>query len=136
MVAAELGAAGAFAPRHGDRIGFGVVHADELVAQAVVAVGFEAACEEVVRPGLVVEVVLDDAVPIVRAGGVEAHLQVLVVDVDVVVGELNERESRQLPRGVAGVPDPHVPQFDVVVDRDEDRLFGLDAGVVSLEFRI
>ena len=118
------------------RVRLGAVDADEPVAQAVVAVRLEAAGEEMVGPGLVVEVVLDDAVPVAGAGGVQAHLQVLVVDVDVVVGELDEGEGGQPARHCAGVLDPDIPQLDVVVDRDEDRLLGLDAGVVGLELGV
>ena len=43
--------------------------------------------------GLVEEVELDDAVPVVRAAGVEAHLQVLIVDLDMLEAPLQVVEE-------------------------------------------
>ncbi|MNW52228.1 hypothetical protein D3C74_297410 [compost metagenome] len=119
-----------------DRVGLGPVGADEVVTQRVVRRRRLARREVVERPRLVVGVVLDDAVLVGRPRRVERHLQVLVVDRDRVEGELHVRPDRQLTDLVGRVGQAHVPDLDVVVQRDEDRLLGVDALVPGLERRV
>ena len=52
--------------------------------------GSKLAAMVVEGPRLVVEVVFDDAVGVAGAAGIEAHLEVLVVDLDVVETKIRD----------------------------------------------
>jgi hypothetical protein len=51
----------------------------------------------------------------------------------VVEGELHVAEHAQAPGRRAGVPDHDIPEFDVILHRDEDRLGGADVTVLAAE---
>ena len=71
VIAAQLAAVLAEAVFDGNRVGLAAVAAEERIADAVIAIGREAAGEEVVGPRLVKEIVLDDAILIAGAAGVQ-----------------------------------------------------------------
>lgn len=119
MVAAQLCAAEALAAIDGQRVRLRPIGADVGVAHAVKAVRLEAGGEEVVGPGRVEEVEFDDAVGIARAAGVQAHLEVLVVDLDVLKGELEVVEDTDAPLCGPCILDDDIPELDVVVHWNE-----------------
>ena len=131
VVAAQLGAAAATSSLDCQRVRLRTIVAEEAVAQGVVAVGLKAGGKVVEGRWLVEEVVFDDCVIITCAAGIETHLQVLVVDFDVVEGELNIREDTQPARLGARIADVHIPQFDIVLDGNEQGFLGTDVLIVA-----
>ena len=136
MIPAQLGTGGALPPLHRRRVGLRPVVPQETVPHAVIAVRLEVRGEVVKGPRLVKEIVFDDAVLVARPGGVKAHLQVLVVDFDMVEGELQVRKHAEVALARAGVLDPHIPQLGIVVDRDENGLLRVQVLVVAGELRV
>ena len=140
VVASELRAAGTPAALNRERVRLRAVGAKKAVTHAIETVRLNVRGEVMIRPRLNFysikerdgeEIVLDDAFVIARSACVERHLKILVVDLDVVIREFNVGEDTQLARPRAAVPEPDVPQFDVVVQRDEKKLFGVDILVVA-----
>ena len=87
-------------------------------------------------PRFVEKVVFDDAVLVARSGGIQAHLQVLIVDLDVMKRELRVGEDADLAAGDVRVANFHIPEFHVVIERDEQRLLGMQVTIVAGESRI
>ena len=136
VVAALLLAAAAFPGLYGQGVPLGAVGADELVPQALEAVGSKVCREELIAVLFVVQVVLDDPVLVPASGGVEAHLEVLIVHVDVVEAELQIAVYAQ-PPGTAGVvAQADVPDLHRVVHGHEQGLLRLDAAVVAEVFDV
>ena len=132
VVAALLKAAGAGPALHGQGVALGPVGAEEAVPQAVKTVGLKIGGEELIAVLLVIEVVLDDAVGIAAARGVEAHLEVSVVHVHLVEAELQIGKDGQASGPSAGVSQAQIPDLHRVVHGDKEGLGGLDAAVIAL----
>ena len=64
----------------------------KTIPNTVETIGRKAGSHVVERPRLIKEIILDNAVLIIRPAGVQAHLQILIIDLNVVKGELNIRE--------------------------------------------
>jgi hypothetical protein len=114
---------------NGKWIGLGAIGTDETVADAIEAIGRGVRGEVVISPRLIEEIVLNDAVGIPGAAGVERHLEVLVVDFDMVKGEFDEGEHAQRAARRACVLDLHIPEFDVVRYGNENCLLRIHAVV-------
>jgi hypothetical protein len=113
-----------------------MVSPNEAVSQAVIGIRFEGRGQVVEGPGFVEEIIFDNAILETRATGVERHLQVLVVNLNVVEGKLDIGEDAQVAGFRSSVFQGNVPQFDIIFDRDEDQLAGLDAPIIAGEFGI
>ena len=122
---------GAFAPAalHGLGISLRAVAADERISKTVESVRMEVGGEELVSVLLVVEVVFDDPVLVPAAGGVQAHLEILVVHGHVVEAELRVGIDGQSPGPIAHVFQSHVPYLHWVVHGHEQGLGGVDAPI-------
>ncbi len=136
VVPALLIRAGAHARFHRQRVALGAVGADEAVAQTVKAVGAEICREELIAGFLIIQIVLDHAVFIAAAGGIQAHLEVAVVHIDVVETEFQIGKNGQLPRPSGIVAQRDIPDLHRVVHGHEQRLPGVDAAVVAPVFAV
>src|SRR5437870_2965430 len=112
MVPSQLTAVTADTSFHSDGVGFASVMAEKSVAHAVVRIRNEVRCEIVIRPGFIKEIIFNDAITIARTTCVEGHLKVLIVDLNVMVGELTVGKDAQLPGSTAEIPELDVPQLD------------------------
>ena len=127
-VASQLQRAGQNALLHPKGIALGAVGADEGIPHAVKAVGLEISREEL--PAVLFVMGLHQHRPVFRmgAGGVQAHLEVLVVHVNMVEGEFHIAEHAHLPGPVRRIADAHIENFDgvaaVLLPGDEQRLPG------------
>src|SRR5512146_1022207 len=119
MVSSQFRTSMALALFYRNRVRLGAIVAKEPVANAVVTVRRKIRREVMKRPGLVKEVVLDDAIGIARPGRIQTHLQVLVINLNVMKGELHVGEHAQIARLLFVIPDLYVPKFDVVFQRNE-----------------
>ena len=119
-----------------NRIRLRPIAAQERIAHRVVAIWIEVRRKVVECPRLVVEVVLDHAVRVACAARVQAHLQILVVDFDVMKRKLAISKHADVARLRPRVANLHIPQFDVVFHRNEQCLLGLQVLVVAGELRI
>lgn len=90
LVAAQLRAAGKRAPLHADGVCLGAVRADERLPHRIVAVRRESGRKILEAVLLIEKVLFDDAVRIAAARGIQAHLKVAVVHIDMV-----ERQARR-----------------------------------------
>ena len=122
---------GAFAPAalHGLGISLRAVATDERISKTVETVRMEVGGEELVSVLLIVEVVFDDPVLVPAAGGVQAHLEILVVHGHVVEAELRVGVDGQSPRPIAHVLQSHVPDLHRVVHGHEQGLGGVDTPI-------
>jgi hypothetical protein len=84
VIAPQLRAVAALPTLHRDGITLCAIAPQEAVTQAVVTVGIETRREVVERPRLVKEIVFDDPVLVARSAGIQAHLEILIVDLDMV----------------------------------------------------
>ena len=87
VVSALLAGNGAYACLDRKRVPFCAVRAEKAVAQAGIAVGREIGRKELIAGLLIIQIVFDHAVRVPAAGGVEAHLEVLVVHLDLMEAE-------------------------------------------------
>lgn len=78
----------------------------------------------------------DDPVLVAASCAVQAHLEILVVDHDMVEGKLTVGKYLQIPGFPSFVFDPDVPQLQVAADRYAERLARLDVAVVTLIYCI
>ena len=85
VVASELGRIAAGPGLDGNRICFSSVGSDKSVPNAVMGIRLEARSEKMVGPRLIEEIVLNDAICVIRTAGVERHLKILIVDFYVMV---------------------------------------------------
>src|ERR1051325_7307615 len=109
MISAQFLTAPARSLLDGDGVRLRAMAAEETIADRVVPVRFEA-CRKVVKgPRLVEEIVFDDSILVARSSGVEAHLQVLIIDLDVVEREFRIREDADGTRDDIRVAYLHVP---------------------------
>ena len=136
MVAALFKAPAALSAFHGQRIALCTVRADKAVAQAVKAVGGEAAGEELIAVLFIVEVMLDDPLLIPAACGIQAHLEVAVVHIYMMEAEFQIGIHRERPRPVAAVAQPYVPDLHRVVHGYKERLRGVYTAVVTEIFHV
>ena len=88
------------------------------------------------RPRLVEEIVLDNAVGEVRPARIERHLQILIVDFDMMEGEFDVAKNAQPSWLMVIVLYLDVPQLYIVFEGDEQRLLGFDPLVITQEFGI
>ena len=132
MIAALFKRAAAHTGLHHQWIAFGAVAADKAVAQAVKAVRGKIGSKELVAVLFVVEVVFDDAVFVPAAGGVQTHLEVLVVHVHLMEAELQIGEYGKVPHLIGVVAQLHVPDLHGVVHGDKELLLGVDACVIGV----
>ena len=110
-VAAQLGGSAQAAGGHTLGIPFRVIVADEGFPHAVKAVGAEITGEELPGIRLIMQFADGRVILIVGAGGVQAHLEVLVVHVDFMEGKFHIAENTDVSFPVGAVPDPHVKDF-------------------------
>jgi len=103
----------AFPPLHCQGVGLGAVGADKAVPEAVEAVGLEGGGHELVGP-LVEQLVVNDAVLVPASGAVQGHLEVLVVDGDLVEGELGVGVDAQRAGAARCVLQGQIPQLHVL----------------------
>ena len=131
VVAALPEGAGALACLHGPGIPLGAVIPQEGIPAAVEAVRGEVSGEELEAVLFIIEVLFDNAVFIPAAGGIEAHLEILVVHGDLVEAEFQIGKYGQIPLFSGIVAQPHVPNLHRVVNGRKQGLLGIDAGVVA-----
>ena len=132
MIAALFKRAAAHTGLHHQWIAFGAVAADKAVAQAVKAVRGKIGSKELIPVLFIVEVVLNDAVFVPAAGGVQAHLEVLVVHVHLVEAEFQIGEHGKMAHFIRIVAQLHVPDLHGVVHGDEELLLGVDVCVIGV----
>ena len=132
MIAALFKRAAAHTGLHHQWIAFGAVAADKAVAQAVKAVRGKIGSKELVAVLFVVEVVFDDTVFVPAAGGVQTHLEVLVVHVHLVEAEFQIGEHGKMAHFIRIVAQLHVPDLHGVVHGDKELLLGVDACVIGV----
>ena len=131
VVAALPEGAGALARLHDLGIPLGAVIPQEGIPAAVEAVRGEVSGEELEAVLFIIEVLFDNAVFIPAAGGIEAHLEILVVHRDLVEAEFQIGKYGQIPLFSGIVAQPHVPDLHRVVNGRKQGLLGIDAGVVA-----
>ena len=131
VVSAQLGAALASSLLDGKRIRFRTVVAQKAVAHGVITVRLEVAGKIMEGRGFVEEVVFDHAILIAGPAGVQAHLQILIVDLNVMKREFHIAVDAQPARLRARIRDFQIPQFYVVVERDKQRLLRVDILIVA-----
>ena len=136
MIAALFKGAAAHTGLHRQRIAFGAVAADKAVPQAVKAVRGKIGSKELIAALFVVEVVLDNAVLIPAAGGVQAHLEILVVHVHLMEAEFQIGEYGKMAHPARIVAQLHIPDLHGVVHGDEKLLLGVDLGVIGMIFDV
>ena len=123
--------AGALACLHGLGIPLSAVIPQEGIPAAVEAVRGEVSGEELEAILFIIEVLFDDTVFIPAAGGIEAHLEILVVHGNLVEAEFQIGKYGQIPLFSGIVAQPHVPNLHRVVNGRKQGLLGIDAGVVA-----
>ena len=89
-----------------------------------------------VGPRLVIEVVFHDAIRVIRARCIERHLEVFIVDLYGVEGELDIAIKRYFAWAVSGVRDTHIPQFHILSPGYKDALASVNTLVGRLEYGI
>ncbi len=136
VVAALFEAALALAGLHSQRIALGAVGPDEGVPQGVEAVGLEAPSEELIAVFFVVQVMLNDAILIAAAGGVQAHLEVLVIHRHMVEAELQIGVNGQMAGLAVSVAQLHIPDFHGIVHGHKQGLLGVNIAVVAVILHI
>ena len=136
MVPALFKAAAAFSRLHRQGISLGAVGSDELVPQALEAVRGKIGGKELITVLFIVEIMLNDPVLIPAAGGVEAHLEIFVVHVNVVEAEFQIPVHAQPPGPAGVVAQPDVPDLHRVVHGHEQGLLRLDAAVAAAVFDV
>ena len=117
-VASQLRAAAQLPLLQPQRVPLRAVRADEGLPHPVEAVRGKVAGEELVSAGLVVQLAQHRVLFVMGSSGVQAHLEVLVVHVDFMEGELHVSTDVDAPLPVGGVPNP-----------DVENLHRVDAGV-------
>ena len=123
MAAPLLKGGEAFAPLHRQGVGLRAVGAQEAVPEAVEAVRLKGGGHELAGV-LIEQLVVDDAVGAAAPGAVEGHLEVLVVDGDLVVGELGVGVHTQRMGTARGVFQGQIPQLHVLPPGDSPRRCG------------
>ena len=131
VIAAVFKAAGAFAALDCDRVALRAIGTEKAVPQAVKPVRREVRGEELIAVFFIVQFVFDDAVHIPAPGGVQAHLEILVVHCYMVEAEFGIRKHRKMPLTSAVVSQRHVPQLHGIVHRHEERLLRVDAVIIA-----
>ena len=85
---------------------------------------------------LVEELIVDDAVLIAAPDAVEGHLEILVVDGDLVVGELRVGADAEAPGPPALVDQGQIPQLRPLPPGDKQRLGRPYAPAAALVYRV
>ena len=122
-------------PLHRQGVGLRAVGAEEAVPQAVEAVRGKGRGHELVG-ALVKQLVVDDAVLAAASGAVQGHLEILVVNGDLVVGELGVGVHAQPPLPPGRVFQRQIPQLHVLPPGDEQGLGGADPVAGALVHRV
>ena len=136
LVAAQLRAAGKRAPLHADGVCLGAVRADERLPHRIVAVRRESGRKILEAVLLIEKVLFDDAVRIATARGIQAHLKVAVVHIDMVERQLGVAEHADVPRPAGDILQRKVPDLHSLAPGNEQRLHGADAAVLTFVFCI
>ena len=132
VVASLFEAAAAFSRLHRHGISFRAVSPQEAVPAAVEAIRRKVGGEELIALFLIVEVVFNDAVLIPAAGGIQAHLEILIVHGDLMEAELQVGKHGKPPHPVRIVAQSHLPDLHRVVHGHKQGLPGVDAGIVAV----
>ena len=122
-------------PLHRQGIGLCAVRAQEAVPEAVKAVRVKGRGHKLVG-SLIKQLVVDDAVLIPAPGTVQRHLEVLVVDGNLVVGELGIGIDAQPPRPAGGIVQRQIPQLHILPPGDEQRLGSVNPAPRALVYRV
>ena len=122
---------------HTRRIPLRAVVADEGFPHAVVAVRDKVPRKELPGVGLIVELAQHRVVLIVGTGGIQAHLEVLVIHIYFMEGKLHIAVHAEAPFPAGIVPDPDVKDFHRVFisgfPRNKQDLLRADVLVIALE---
>ena len=110
VIAALPGGAGAFARFHSLGVPLRAVVAQESVPAAVEAVRGKVRGKELEAVLLIIEVLLNDTVGVPAAGGIEAHLEVLVVHGHLMEAEFQIGKYGEVPFFAGIVAQAHVPE--------------------------
>ena len=134
-IAARAEAAGELALLHADGVTLGMVCADERIPLTVEAIRVKAGGEELPAVFLIMIFAQRRTVPVLGAGSVQAHLEVLLIHFNMVEGELHVAEHAEGTRCVGVIAQAHVKDFDGIITAafagDEQGLAGLNAIVVA-----
>ncbi len=95
---------------HRQRVGLGAVWPEETVPQAVKAVGPERCRHELVR-SLMEQLIVDDPILATASGAIQRHLEILVVNGDLMVRELGVRKYAQRAGLRRLILQRQIPQF-------------------------
>lgn len=123
MAAPLLEGGEALAPLHRQGIGLRAVEAQEAVPETVEAVRLKGGGHELVGV-LIEQLVVDNTIGAAAPGAVEGHLEVLVVDGDLVVGELGVGVHTQRMGTARGVFQGQIPQLHALPPGDSPRRCG------------
>ena len=123
VVAPLLAGGEALSPLHRQGIGLCAVRAQEAVPEAVKAVRLKGGGHKLVG-ALVKQLVVNDAVLVPAPGAVQGHLEVLVVDGDLVIGKFGIGIDAQPPLPARGIAQRQIPQLHVLPPGDSPRRCG------------
>ena len=121
---------------HRLRVGLAAVGPEKRIPEAVKSVGFKICRKKLIAEFLIKQVMLYDPVLTGRSGAVEAHLEILMINHDMVPGEFQIGKKAQAARTVTVIPDGHVPEKSVVIQRDKHPLGSLNSPVSALIDRV
>src|SRR5690606_36319548 len=136
MVPPQLAGVGTLAAFNGDGVGFRPVSTEEAVTDTIIAIRRETGGEIVKGPRFIEEIIFDHTIFVAGTTGVEAHLEVLIVNVNMVKGEFNIGEDTEPALPAGSVFNSHIPELHIVIDRDKKELFRFNSLVRTEKFRI
>ena len=131
VVAAVFKAAGACAALYRDRVALGAVGAEKAVTQTVKPVRREVRSEKLVAVFFIMQLIFDNAVNVPAPGGVQAHLEILVIHRHMVEAEFGIGEHGEMPLTPAVVSQRDVPELHGIIHRHKQCLLCVDAVIVA-----
>ena len=136
VIAALFKRASAFSPLHRLRVGLAAISSEKSIPEAVESVRFKIGCKKLITKFLIEQIMFYDPILAGGSGAVEAHLEILIIDHDMVPGKFQVGKKAQAARTVTVIPDGHVPEKSVVIQRDKHPLGSLNSPVSALIDRV
>ena len=77
-------------------------------------------------PGLIEKIIFNNTIQEICPAGIKTHLQVLIIDLDMMKGKFYIRKYTQVPGSIGDVPYMHIPELHILINRDKNQLLRLD----------
>ncbi len=136
VIATELKLSAHFAFFHRDGVLLTAIITKEAITQAVKTIGGKGRSEKFVAIFFIMKFIFHCAVFIARTCGIQTHLEVLIVHVDMMETELTIAIQADVSHTITGVFECHFPDFDIIIHGDEQGLLACDAIGFALIGRI